>query len=352
MKTALYKTIDQKFIKEWQLLWEKSSYANYTNSPQWFLSAVDAFKFKNYAIIAIYEEEKLIATGAFVKEKKYGLSVYTIAPADFVCGEPFLLDWENKLLIKTFVANLLALGIVNFTNLPEKIVLALQKETKQLNVTKQTINLFFSIKKDDKEKVLIPKRSRLTNRIRGLEEQFVMESFDGTNSKGLELVFSIDKESSKEKKGYSAFANKNIRSFYKNLSQKLEKKFLVAVMFYNEKPIAYYIGFIVKGVFYWSQNAYISEYGQYSPGKVLLVKLIDFLGTKNVTEIDFGSGDYPMKRLLTDEYRDMYQMTISKNAFVRLYMQYINKIENNLYEKLYNNKMLYATYRKGKKLIK
>ena len=213
MKTALYKTIDQKFIKEWQLLWEKSSYANYTNSPQWFLSAIDAFNFKNYAIIAIYEEEKLIATGAFVKEKKHGLSVYTVAPADFVCGEPFLLDWENKLVIKTFVANLLALGIVNFTNLPEKIVLALQKETKQLNVTKQTINLFFSIKKDDKEKVLIPKRSRLTNRIRGLEEQFVMESFDGTNSKGLELVFSIDKESSKEKKGYSAFANKNIRSF-------------------------------------------------------------------------------------------------------------------------------------------
>src|SRR5690606_12247254 len=115
--------------------------------------------------------------------------------------------------------------------------------------------------------------------IRGIEEQFRMVSFDGTDAKGLELVFAIDKESSKEKKGYSVFKDRSIKNFYKKLSKQLGDTFLVNVLYYKDKPIAYYIGFIMKGTYYWSQNAYILEYGQYSPGKVLLVKLIDFLGT-------------------------------------------------------------------------
>src|SRR5436190_23787405 len=107
MKALIYKTIDQDFIKEWETLWRNSISANYVNSPQWFLSVLETFEYKNFAIVAVYSKENLVAVAALVKEKKYGIPCYTIAPGDFSCAFPFLFDLSNKEIAKLLFEKLL-----------------------------------------------------------------------------------------------------------------------------------------------------------------------------------------------------------------------------------------------------
>src|SRR6185312_9663597 len=102
MKTVIYRNYDQNILKEWQSLWEKSAYASYVNSSDWFLSVIEIFGYKKYGIIALYEGEKLAAIGALVEESKYGIPCYTIAPGNFACGLPFLIDIQDSQAIKSF----------------------------------------------------------------------------------------------------------------------------------------------------------------------------------------------------------------------------------------------------------
>lgn len=352
MKTNIITHIDQQFLDEWKQLWLHSPYANYFNGPQWFLSLLETFTYENYVLVALYNKEKLVGVGAFVKEKRFGLDVYTVAPNDFVCGEPFLLDYQNEAIIKSFVEAINTLGAVYLENVPETIVSLMQNAIPSIKVNTSSINLYFTLHKDDHDRVLIPKRSRLTNRIKECAEDFTTKFFDGNMDKGLDTVFSIDKQSSKESKGYSTFSDPEIKTLYKNLAKQLKDHFSVAILYFKEKPIAYYIGFIVNDVYYWSQNAYILAYGQYSPGKILLVNIIDHLGSVGVKKVDFGPGDYRMKRLLTNDFHTLYSVIIAEKIFTRRYIASMKATKNYLYEKMYNQGWAYSFYRKMKNIFR
>lgn len=346
MKIEIYKKFDTDLQEKWLNLWKSVSYANYTNSPQWFLSVIESFGYKDFVIIAIYQEEELVAIGGLVKVKKFGLPCYTVAPGDFVLGIPFIIDPSDSGVRKNFFASLRNLGTVYLENIPE-MFLASVKNKAGISTMCSTVNLYFPIHIEN-NMVTIPKRSRLLNRIRGIEDDFTMKYFTGENAEKLDLIYSIDKESSKQNKGYNVFNNKKIKEFYKNLAKNFREDFYIHILFFKEKPIAYYIGFLVNNTYYWSQNAFISEYSNYSPGKILLVKIIDFFGLKNVKEINFGSGDYRIKRLFTDEYVNLYNVVISNSSLNENYIKNFTKIKNFAYHSLQKNAKLYSLYRKVK----
>ncbi|HWY79084.1 MAG TPA: GNAT family N-acetyltransferase [Candidatus Sulfotelmatobacter sp.] len=351
MKARIYSQIDKKIINEWQLFWENSSDANYTNSPQWFVSVIEAFKYIDYAIVALYQNENLKAIGGFVKNKKYGANFYTIAPGNFICGLPFLLDISDKILLQAFIKQFSVLGTVYLENIPQKFVALLQEYYPFTNAVYQTVNLYFPIIKDKKGIVLISKRRRLTNRIREIEDEFQMRFFDGNSSEGLKIVFRIDSKSTKRERGYSTFTNSTIKIFYQALANHLQDSFWIHVLYFKGIPIAYYIGFVVGETYYWSQNAYITEYGQYSPGKILLVKLLDDCGVKQISEVNFGSGDSRMKRLLTEKYTSLFYVVISKSTMKRYYLQFLTEVKNNLYKQLQSHSGFYTIYRRVKRLF-
>ena len=352
MEYTITRHYNQDIITSWESLWKKSPQVTYANSSAWFLSVLKSFDYKEYAIVRVYNKKELVAIAGFVKEKKYGISFYTVAPGDFVCGLPMLLDIHNKTVVRTFLTALNELGTVSFDNIPEEIVAAFREQTSLLSASEQTINLYFAIEKDEKGAVRIPKRSRLTNRIKGQEDDFTMRTFDGATSEGLDIIFAIDEQSSKQHKGYSTFSDKTIKTFYKEFASQFGKQFLAAILYYKERPIAYYIGFLAGNTYFWSQNAFIADYQQYSPGKILLVKLIDFLGKQNVTIVDFGSGDYRMKRLLTNDYHKLFFVVLAKNTFIRNYFINVTKLKNAVYEQLHQRALIYTLYRKAKNIHK
>lgn len=346
MKKVVYTTIDKEVLEEWQKLWALSPYANYTNAPQWFLSVIEAFAYKKFVIIAIYKNEKLAAVGALTKQKKYGIDCYTVTPGDFIYGNPFLIDLEDKELVSEFTNALVEIGTVFLDNLTEDVVSAFGRNNKTQAI-EESLNYSLPIIKDDKDVAIIKNRKILLRRIRNNAECFSFKSYEGTSSK-LSEVFAIDTQSRKKGNGYSTFADEQTKRFFQLLAKHFSENLRINILYYTDTPIAYEIGFLINDTYYANQIAYLSEYMQYSPGKVIAVKLIDYLASKNVKNLNLGSGDSHIKRLLTDEYKQLYQCIISNNSLAKKYLKSSFKLRNNAFNLLSKNVVLYATYRKAK----
>jgi GNAT acetyltransferase-like protein len=352
MNGIIYKKINKEIQKAWDSLWNQSEYANNTNSFQWFQSTVDAFGYKEYAIVAVYKKDALIGIVGLVKEKIYGVPVYTVAPYDFLCGTPFLLDLDDTEAVKTFTTTLLTLGNVFFNNVPESAATLLQKNTDSIDTKRKTINYYLPLVKDAQGSVRLENRKKFLRDCHTIEDKLTVKNFDGQKEEGLTIAFTIDEQSRKEKRGYSVFANPQIKQFYQALLTHFQKHLRINILYFEKAPIAYEIGFLIGKNYFGSQMSFIAEYGKYSPGKVLLVNVIDYVASLGVTTMDFGSGDSRIKQLLTREHRFLYQVMISKNKLARTYITSLGQTKEYLFNKIRQYVKLYAAYRKIKKVTK
>ncbi len=350
MRTVLYTNIDEKVITEWQSLWEKTSDANYTNSPQWFLSVLETFNYTRYAVIAIYEKDALIAIAGLIKEKSYGTDVYTVAPSDFVCGKPFLINQDSHSAMYALEKAMMDLGIVRLENIPEEFMNALKNVT-ETEEAYTAENYYLDIHKDEKGEVSIRHKKRLLRRSESIEDQLVFRTFTGSDSEAFGTIFSIDKKSKKQLSGYNIFSDESMKKFYTSLANHFKEKFTIFILYHEKKPVAYQIGFSIKSTFFCSQISSLKEYEEYSIGRSLLIKVIEHLGNVNIQTLDFGSGEDHVKKSLTKQQRPLYSVIIAKNKMMRTYLKYISETRSTMYSYLHKRRKFYATYRIAKNFM-
>ena len=119
----------------------------------------------------------------------------------------------------------------------------------------------------------------------------------------------------------------------------------INILYFKNMPISYEIGFIAGKTYFGNQIAFKSQYKQYVPGKVLLVKLLEHYAEKGIEKIDFGSGDNHIKRAFTKNHNQFYQVVLSANTFVRVYIPFLFQVKNELYYKLQEHLTIYLAYR-------
>lgn len=351
MKTVIYTKLEEKFLDEWQSLWESSPDSNYVNSPSWLLAVLESFKYKSYVVIAMYENDRLTAVAALVKERMYGVDFYTVPPGDFVCGIPFLADIQEKGVVEALTENLLKIGNIFLDNVPEQLVDGLKENNAGVDSVPYGLNFYMIFNKDDKGQVVIRNREKRMRKVKNIEEKFQLQSFGGESLEALEVAFRIDDQSRKRVRQYSTFSDESSKQFYKSLAKHFKKNFLINILYYEGSPIAYEMGFIVGTTYFGNQLSFIEEYGDYAPGKVIIVKLIESLGTRNIERLDFGSGDDHLKRSFTNESRPLYKVIIAKNILIRNYIKTIYLWKDKLFNQIRKNVKVYSTYRMMKKWL-
>ena len=67
------------------------------------------------------------------------------------------------------------------------------------------------------------------------------------------------------------------------------------------QPIAFHVGVVHDGVYMLEETAFLPEYGKFSPGQVLLVRVIKDLCAAGVRSVDHGFGDAYYKRAFGSE---------------------------------------------------
>ena len=173
METKLYTQLDDTLIADWHTMWSNSPNANYSNSPQWFLSALDSFTYKDFKVLTMYKKKQLVAVAAFVKQKKYGIDFYIVPPENFVYGSPFLLDYNDSRLVSDFIASLEQVGNIILENIPEELVIQMNKKTHNIKAAVSSLNYYLDIPTNS-EIPFIQNRKKLMYRVRKNEEQFIL----------------------------------------------------------------------------------------------------------------------------------------------------------------------------------
>lgn len=71
---------------------------------------------------------------------------------------------------------------------------------------------------------------------------------------------------------------------------------ILSTIFFDDLPIAIHMGMKYKNVLHYWFPAYNVEYSGFSPGLILLLKILEYAYSEGITIIDLGKGLYPYKQ--------------------------------------------------------
>jgi CelD/BcsL family acetyltransferase involved in cellulose biosynthesis len=111
----------------------------------------------------------------------------------------------------------------------------------------------------------------------------------------------------------SLFCHNEWREFYYRLVDEFDPRteLRFSVLEIDQKPIAYHFGFESRHKFIFYKPTFDIDYWQYSPGQVLIKKLLEYSGTRGLTKFDFTLG--------ADEYKDRLSNYVNQNYTLELF---------------------------------
>lgn len=344
MKTVIHTEKTKELMSSWQDLWENSPERNYFNGPAWFKSVFDTYHPSEIKILTIVSNHKLLAITSLFKIKKYGFTVYTMIPEDFVCGSPILFDPNypeaNRLLLET----VLSLGTTVINNLQEITLKNLKRNSSSLKAVQKSVNYFLNF--DNKVAISnsTEHRWKKMRKIYKLRDKFELDIGYGLSDQ-LEIAFKIDYETRKQRRGYATFNHHEYVTLYRNLASNLGNSLETHLLYYEGNIIAYEIGYRIYDTYYGSQLAFIEKYGELTPGKVIAILLVEHLLATGAKTLDFSSGDNYVKRMFTKTRHDLFDVVISNNFFKSSILITIMRLHEGMYNTLSKHRKLYSFYK-------
>jgi hypothetical protein len=351
MVALIFKKLNEKILIDWEKLWKTSSFSNIVNSPAWFLAAYEAFQHDKYAIVAVYDHEFLVAIAAFVKTKRYGLPVYSIAGLEFADRQPLLADYNNDEVMRIFLSEIIKLGNIYFSAIRKDAAILINKYQKNSRFFISDINAYIDFTINSDSSLCSRKRTNLLNRLsRANQPVNVKFSIDNHNQE-LETIYNLDVNSSKSKKGRAVFDDVRIKKFYKLLARMMPSSMMTSLLYFGETPVAYNLGFIDHGSFIGSQKAHLSEFNYFNPGKIIEIKAMEYVQKLGINEYDLGRGYDRFKMDFSDNTRILYNIIVSKHSLVRSYYYFVYSLREKLYDLAVRQRKIYSVYRNFKKKL-
>ncbi len=117
---------------------------------------------------------------------------------------------------------------------------------------------------------------------------------------------------------YGQFISESSRKLYADLVERLDltKELRFSVLRVGEKDIAYHFGFQTKGRMLFFKPTFDVDYWAYSPGKVLLHKLLVYALEQDLSDFDFSLGDEVYKRKFANRIDTNYRMVLTNSRLV------------------------------------
>lgn len=86
-----------------------------------------------------------------------------------------------------------------------------------------------------------------------------------------------------------------------------------SVLKFNELPIAYHFGFRYDNKLIWYKPSFNIDYAGYSPGSIMLKKLIEYAINSSCDELDFSVGDEAFKSRFSNQVRQNNNISIYRH---------------------------------------
>jgi CelD/BcsL family acetyltransferase involved in cellulose biosynthesis len=111
----------------------------------------------------------------------------------------------------------------------------------------------------------------------------------------------------------SLFLNADTCAFYRALVDELDPKtdLRFSVLELDRQPVAYHFGFESNGAFMWYKPAFDVKLWEYSPGEVLIKKLLEYARDHKLREFDFTVGN--------ETFKDRFANRVRRNRRIHVY---------------------------------
>lgn len=313
-------------IAEWTRLWQDSPNAGVFNSYEWFKTCRTTFNTREYKVYLCYRNNELMAVFPTEQTKKFGIKTISSINPDFTAGSPILFkSYDDTKILTMLLKNILLNNNLYISKIDHELTKKIYLENPEsllslifispfVRLDKGSLNSISSSFKRDLEKIL-RKNQNLNMKVyqnqSDLKEQ-------------LEVVFDINRRSSKQIKGRDIFAQEEVRTFYKNIVRNSNKNVFINILYSGKDPIAFGFNLTAEKYLLGLQASYVNKYRHLSPGKLNLYLMLKYLDYKDYVIWDFcaGMSDYKLK--FTSDYYFHYDLYLSSNPVVRLWWRLIN----------------------------
>ncbi|MBA1157449.1 GNAT family N-acetyltransferase [Microvirga mediterraneensis] len=156
----------------------------------------------------------------------------------------------------------------------------------------------------DQQVVSKETRSRYSSKLRKLERDFGEIEFEMecNDPEIVRLCLSLKSSQYRRSGVIDLFSMPWAQALAETIAAKQEPSFagVTSVLRAGRRPVAIHFGMRSKTTWHYWFPAYDIEFGRYSPGMLLLLKMISRAPEMNIKAIDFGKGDTDYKRQLSN----------------------------------------------------
>lgn len=323
-RTAIITSVNKPLIAEWKALWERSEHATVFNSYEWFNAYMHISKNKKYEVHVCYEGEKLVAILPLQLYTVYGISAWGVLCPERHGDTPFLMEEYTKPLSKSFFDSVFANRAVFLQKMDEQAAKVLHSLYPSMLISIMSVNPTISLIGDPFMSASQNMVKQVRKLIKKYEGQIKFTSYHTDLSKHFSDILALQKSTSKAAKSMDIFKNPENKAYYKTLIDHCSQFVWISFLYFDNKPITYEYGLQYKDHYFGEQIAFHNDYKKYSPGKIMVFKLIDMWKNKGLSSIDQGGGISNYKMQFTNSYRILYNAYYSQNAFIMLWWKLVN----------------------------
>lgn len=157
-------------------------------------------------------------------------------------------------------------------------------------------------------------RHRLTSKNRKLAEQhpLTLTSHSDLNRSALEDFLSLEMKGWKGTNRSAIACSAQTLQFYRSVAAEAANRGYLKIysLERNGTPISMHLGFQMQGRYYAPKVAYDEELGRYSPGQILVERVIKDLSSQGVSTYEFLGPSAPWKRVWTLSFRSHHNIYI------------------------------------------
>ena len=341
MQIIIKKKIDEIVKKDWKLLEEKNNYLIF-QTLAWHLTWIDVNdKNKDILIVIVYENKKPVIIFPFCIVKNFNIKILKwigydisdylgpIADSEYIVENHYFKKiWSSIIQLIKKNCDLIILDKQVHDNIFFKNLIVSNINCEKYDETyRLDLNKWNEIKKNKNRS--LQKIRWAKKKLSKLGKYSFVEKIDHADEKKKLIKKIIDWK--KERKIYSGFSKSFSEKFYTNVIS--DKNIIISGIKINNDFIALSLGVKNRRNYLYLVPSFKmdSNLSKFSPGKILMIELIDYFESENFEQFDFCNGKEKYKISWITDKVDINQYLKSTNILGRLFI-YLLKIKKSLWK--------------------
>ncbi len=333
-------TLSKELEKQWQGLWERSTYAHPFNAPAWYLACVKTYHYKQMRIVTAYDDDKLVGLVPLVRSKRLGLESWMFPGGKHIDMSCLLLAQNDLELLSEILVFLKSNLTCYLQEISSEDIVRVKDQISNKNNNESSQSPYLLFGEDPFAQVPQSQMYKIKRKASQHQNHLYLKQYRA-DEQSLTIVYDIEKRSHKMSACTTMFTNEQDRLFYTNLAKEFGDMLRVDVLFYDKSPMVYSIGFLHRGVYYGINTAYDQSYKAMIPGKLLVYKLICTLHKSGGRAFYFSRGINAIKLQFTNTITTQHDLYFARSEITLWWWKQTNKFV----QAVVQNARAYHTYK-------